>query len=434
MPFRKLNPLKSVVEDEKQGSNSKHRNGSTTSALLRKQHLTLATTSTKIRLAILATAMVDALGGPPEFHKRFSFPLVTSMIPNHTFMLPPGVWTDDTSMTLCLARSLATYTPKDDSRPSVKRKGGFNEEDQLRAYADWHIKGVLSAIGRCFDIGSTILQALSLYSCSTIDGLSIQDVLFRIEADLSGENCAGNGSLMRILPVGLAYWQDEKVARAYARRSSMTTHPNLLCQEACEVWTGAIVQIMQANYSRDEEFTKLNLIKYIAEFPYTCTKLREALALPTGIPHCPASKDDQESHYWVHHPILRRISKTPSMKRKGGYSIALPSEDDLPSSGYVLHTLVAALYCFLATETFEEGAIMAVNLGSDADTVGAVYGGMAGTWYSGEKGEDDGMFWSSRVRDWREKLVKRDLVEEIADELAEFSGRIKQENRSSIVS
>jgi ADP-ribosyl-[dinitrogen reductase] hydrolase len=69
--------------------------------------------------------VVDALGGPAEFRSRFSFPLITRKIPNSPFGLPPGVWTEDTSMTFCLGRSLSTHTlPNGDTK-----RGGFDEGD-----------------------------------------------------------------------------------------------------------------------------------------------------------------------------------------------------------------------------------------------------------------------------------------------------------------
>ncbi|KAF8069866.1 ADP-ribosylation/Crystallin J1 [Lyophyllum atratum] len=403
------------------------KNGTTTISThvnLGAQKSTLAPPSTKIRLAILATAMVDALGGPPEFHARFSFPLVTTMIPNNNFSLPPGVWTDDTSMTLCLARSLATFTPKSNTRGA--RTGGFDEKNQLDTYTAWHREGKLSAIGRCFDIGSTIRRALYIYGQHLLLDEGIDEALHHIDAELNDEHCAGNGSLMRVLPIGLAYWRDEGMAKEYARRSSRTTHPNAMCQEACEVWTAAIVRIMQASVIKDGGgYTKLDLVKFFGAFPYTNDKLREALALPSGAPSPPAAKEEHEIYYWTHHPILRLIAKTQTGNLARGFSRTIPTSDDLPSTGYVLHSLVAALYCFLATETFEEGAIMAVNLGSDADTVGAIYAGIAGCWYaSGEGDKVEGVFWTQRVIEWRAKLVKKELVEEVGDELAEFSAKL----------
>lgn len=66
------------------------------------------------------------------------------------------------------------------------------------------------------------------------------------------------------------------------------------------------------------------------------------------------------------------------MRTCGCGAMALPSADALPSTGDVFSTRIAALYAFFAAGTFEEGALLCVNMSDDADTVGAVYGGLAG--------------------------------------------------------
>ena len=57
------------------------------------------------------------------------------------------------------------------------------------------------------------------------------------------------------------------------------------------------------------------------------------------------------------------------------------TRDEIKSSGYVIHTLEAALWAFYHSTNFEDGCILAVNLGEDADSVGAVYGQIAGAYY-----------------------------------------------------
>ncbi|KAF8880003.1 ADP-ribosylation/Crystallin J1 [Mucidula mucida] len=322
------------------------------------QIVTPAPPSTKIRCALLCTALSDALGSPAECHRRFTFPPISRMIPNPNLHLPKGVWTDDTSMTLCLARSIAS-------------EAGFDEEDQLAAYTRWWEDGELSATGKCFDIGNTILRAC-----------------------LGGEGNSGNGSLMRVIPVGVLYWRDEKEARALARRSSLTTHPNEVCQEACEVWTGAVVRIMCAA-AREEALTKRDVLQYFSQFPYQNAELRKALAYP--------GKDLDAGH-----PIMKVVL---GMKED-----QLPEEDVLPSSGYVLHTLVAALFCIFSTDTFEAGAMLAANLGNDADTVAAVYGGLAGCWY-GTNADDDKTFWTLRMAEWYKDLAAKDIIIKVTAEL-----------------
>ncbi|KAK7446360.1 hypothetical protein VKT23_014566 [Stygiomarasmius scandens] len=260
--------------------------------------------------------------------------------------------------------------------------------------------------------------------------------LAKIKAQMDHEYSSGNGSLMRILPVGLAYWKSEEKARTYARRSSMTTHPNEMCQEACEVWTGAIVRTMQAACAAESDvdlmpFSKLDLLHYIASFPYRNQKLREALAAPGPDISSSSSKSERdlrlEEHYRTHHPVLKLLADREKLRgRRTGEELNLPSEKELSSSGYVLHTIVAALYCFLASSTFEEGAILAANLGNDSDTVGAVYAGLAGCWYGGNEleyfGEDGGetRFWNSRVNEWKKDLVMKNLIEEVSEQLVKF--------------
>lgn len=280
---------------------------------------------------------------------------------------------------------------------------------------------------------------------------------------------------------------------------------------ACEVWTGIIGTVMRnattvsvvpgSSQGGAQKYSKLDLLRYISEYPYENEDLRKRLTLPVDVPAPPSAKISDaaglEAYYWRYHPVLQLISKTEeqayrqrqqqqqegddaqtpdptgahkrdgypgtSTNTKADFPFALPAEKELPSTGYVLHTLVAALYCFFATDTFDAGAIMVVNLGSDADTVGAVYAGLAGCWYASsdsevasagdnggfdhhersvggastsQKGLEGGreaptarhirhnLFWSEKVREWKDGLVKRNDVEEIAEELVRYEQKL----------
>jgi ADP-ribosyl-[dinitrogen reductase] hydrolase len=92
------------------------------------------------RGCLLGLACGDAVGTTVEFCERGSFDPVTDMVGGGPFRLPPGAWTDDTSMALCLASSLAEL-------------GRFDAVDQMHRYCRWHKEGYLSSTGRCFDIG-----------------------------------------------------------------------------------------------------------------------------------------------------------------------------------------------------------------------------------------------------------------------------------------
>ena len=94
------------------------------------------------------TIVGDALGGPVEFKLRGSYTVQDMTLWNNNFhvKLPPGSWTDDTSLTLCLAVSLTN--------------NGFDPKDQLNRYLNWYENGYLSVVDECFDIGTTTLHSL----------------------------------------------------------------------------------------------------------------------------------------------------------------------------------------------------------------------------------------------------------------------------------
>jgi ADP-ribosylglycohydrolase len=80
---------------------------------------------------------------------------------------------------------------------------------------------------------------------------------------------------------------------------------------------------------------------------------------------------------------------------------------DIRGSGYVVHSLEAALWAFYHTSTFREGCLRAANLGEDADTTAAVYGQLAGAFYG-----DEGI-----PAEWRARLAQRALIEQTAAQL-----------------
>lgn len=90
-----------------------------------------------------------------------------------------------------------------------------------------------------------------------------------------------------------------------------------------------------------------------------------------------------------------------------GGSFAVKEPPQIRGSGYVVHTLEAALWAFHGTDNFRDGALKVVNLGEDADTTGAVYGQIAGAYYGA-----DGI-----PAEWRAKLAMRELIEQRASEL-----------------
>ena len=130
----------------------------------------------RFRGALLGLAVGDALGTTVEFKAPGTFEPVTDMVGGGRFKLPPGAFTDDTSMALCLAESLV-------------ERGGFDPVDQLRRYVRWYREGHRSSTGRCFDIGNATRNALQSFE--------------RREEPYPGDgdpDAAGNGPLMKLAP------------------------------------------------------------------------------------------------------------------------------------------------------------------------------------------------------------------------------------------
>jgi ADP-ribosyl-[dinitrogen reductase] hydrolase len=175
------------------------------------------TTLSRFRGCLLGLAVGDAVGTTVEFCERDSFPPVTDMVGGGPFQLPPGAWTDDTSMALCL-----------DAR------------DQMDRYVRWWKQGYHSSTGKCFDIGITTRQALGRFQQNS-----------EPMAGDTHEFSAGNGSIMRLAPVPLFYYPDEEAAIRFAGESSRTTHGALECLDACRL-LAAMIHAALSGRSKDE--------------------------------------------------------------------------------------------------------------------------------------------------------------------------------------
>jgi len=105
---------------------------------------------------------------------------------------------------------------------------------------------------------------------------------------------------------------------------------------------------------------------------------------------------------WAAHPVAPKIRAIA----KGSYK-GRPASS-IQATGYVVHTLEAALWAFHESWSFEEGALLAVNLGEDADTTGAVFGQLAGAFYGA----------SAIPLEWRRKLRDAEVIATLATALA----------------
>lgn len=300
--------------------------------------------------ALLGLAVGDALGAAVEFKPPGSFEPVTGMRGGGPFGLQPGEWTDDTSMALCLAASLA-------------EKNGFDADDQMRKYVDWWRNGYMSSTGSCFDIGITTSSALRRYEATGEP--------FSGDTD---NHTSGNGSIMRLAPVPLAYSRDPAQALRRAADSSRTTHGAPAAVDACRYMAGILVGALQG---RDKD------------------ELLSAMFTPA-----PGAFDEEPLD-----PAVEDVARG-SFKEKEPPAIR--------GTGYVVQSLEAALWAFHRSSSFEDGCLLAVNLGEDSDTTGAVYGQIAGAYYGAD----------AIPEEWRERIAMPELFEKYAGELLELSSGI----------
>jgi ADP-ribosylglycohydrolase len=239
-------------------------------------------------------------------------------------------------------------------------RGGFDPADQLTRYVRWYREGHLSSTGQCFDIGGTTRAALARFEgthdpyCGSTDPYS-----------------AGNGSIMRLAPVPMFYAGHPIDAIEKSGDSSRTTHGALAAVDACRYFGGLIVGALNG-------VSKVDLL---------------------SDRYCPIER------YWIDHPLVPEIEEIA----RGSFKYLVPPV--IEGSGYVVRSLEAALWAFYHSTSFRDGCLLAVNLGDDADTTGAVYGQIAGAFY-GESDIPEG---------WRAKIFDRDMIVLFADRLAELS-------------
>jgi ADP-ribosylglycohydrolase len=300
--------------------------------------------------ALVGLATGDALGTTLEFRPPGTFEPIDDMVGGGPFNLAPGQSTDDTSMALCLAESLL-------------RCRGFDPVDQMQRYVRWYREGHFSCKGYCFDIGGTTRSALEAFERSG-----------NAWSGSISPNSAGNGSLMRLAPVPMAYHRFPDTAVFLSAESSRTTHGATEAVDACRYFGGLLVGAINGED-------------------------KETLLSPGFTPR---------KGLWNESPLAPRIAEIS----KGSFHNKSPPE--IRGTGYVVQSLEAALWAFRASEDFREGALLAVNLGDDADTTGAIYGQIAGAYY----GE------GAIPEPWRKKLCDRAVIENFGKELFVLAGEV----------
>lgn len=303
-------------------------------------------------------AIGDALGVPVEFQSRQSLKddPVTGLRSLGTHSQPAGTWSDDTSLALCTASCIAN---------------GFDINDLASRFIRWYRQGYWSARGEVFDIGRTTALAISRLE----EG---------IEPDKAGGAALsdnGNGSLMRIAPMVLHVMHLSQHERfRIIQQVSSLTHAHIRSVVAC-IYLVEFLRLMNNNTFPEHAYELL-------------ARLLPHSLIEYGIPEAELRHFD---NFFKH-------------------DIRTLTEDQIQSSGYVIHTLEASIWCLLTSMSYQEAVLKAVNLGGDTDTTAAVTGALAG------------LFWHiDTIPDvWRLNIARHDDIMNLCTNLKNKLGKANQ--------
>ena len=301
---------------------------------------------TMILAVIYGLAVGDALGVPVEFEERDTYCL-SDMIGYGTYHQPPGTWSDDTSLTLALMEHSG-------------EKSDLNElMNKFLAYRD----GYLTPFGYCFDIGIATNEAIERY----LSGISPE------ACGGKDERSNGNGALMRISPLVFLLIKVSNLIEEVEliKKYTMLTHrhPRSIVASIIYIF---VLKDMLFNDSLPEVLDSVQI------------KLEEIFR--------------QNSEYWEEYEI--------HFKEIFAEKFYYKNRKEIKSTGYVVDTLKACLWCLGTTDNFKDAVLKAVNLGEDTDTIGAITGTLAGAKYS----------MKSIPNEWVEKLANKSLIDEKCDQ------------------
>ena len=311
-----------------------------------------------IHSALLGVAVGDALGVPVEFRNREYLKAnpVTDMMAYGTHNQPAGTWSDDSSLTFCLAEMLSE---------------GYNLKKLSDKFINWYKYGYWTPHGDVFDIGNATSRSIH----------RLEQGINPLMAGGGDESDNGNGSLMRILPL-VFYIKNMPIEQRfqYVSDVSSLTHRHIRSVLGCFIYIEFALQLLKAT-DKFEAFqrTKDVVNDFLLNNPICSTceidKYHRVLANPTG-----------------------------DCEIKPIYDYA---ESEISSSGYVVHSLEAAIWCLLREKSYEDTVLKAVNLGSDTDTTAAIAGGLAGLFYG----------FDSIPQKWIDRLARKDDIFDLCEKL-----------------
>lgn len=310
----------------------------------------------KIKSVMIGHAVGDALGVPVEFASREEIAEnpVTDMEGFGTYPYPAGTWSDDTSMSLAALDSLVS--------------GEIKWDEIMSNFGKWLDNGEYTPSGEAFDVGRTCLNAIISYFTKGTKAT---------ESGGNEEYSNGNGSLMRIHPFALYEYFKGTYDIEVIHTASALTHAHERSKMACGIYSFVLWELLN---------------KPLKE------SIRRGLNKAKRYYH---DWDEMKSYYKM---LFRRIGLT-ELHFEDLDTFERVKREEIKSTGYVVDTIEAAIWCLMNTHSYKECVLMAVNLGDDTDTVAAIAGGLAGALYGYE----------SIPEEWRNTLIKRDYIEDMCE-------------------
>jgi ADP-ribosylglycohydrolase len=229
---------------------------------------------------------------------------------------------------------------------SIVRTGKIDLADMMNNFYKWLFLAKFTPHGKVFDVGGTTQRAIEKYRYDKASPL-----------DCGGSSIRdnGNGSLMRILPLAFCDCDSYDIYRV-----SALTHAHIISQIACDIYISIARNLLAG-------------------------KTPSAAIVETA------------EHLPIHIDVFNRLKIIDAYPRR-----------EIKSTGYVVDTLEAALWCLLKTDNYKSCVLKAVNLGGDTDTIAAIAGGLAGIYYGvgGEKGIP---------QSWVSQIARKTAIEELCD-------------------
>jgi ADP-ribosylglycohydrolase len=312
-------------------------------------------TAKQIESVLLGVAVGDALGVPFEFLPRGTF-IAVDMAGHGTHDQPIGTWSDDTSLTLCLAWAMSKHWDTENI---------LNET--ALSFLRWRDDTEFTAHGAVFDVGNATSRAINKLRKGVPPTGSGGDTV--------KDN--GNGSLMRIAPIAF-FVAGRPQAECFdiVRKVSSITHAHPISVLSCIIYVEYLLKLLQSS----DKF---------AAFEATRKEIMDALMKGALNNYY----RNEITDYFM--PLIFPGNKWHTFEKS-----------DIKSGGFVADTLKASIRCFIATENYRDAVLEAVNLGEDTDTTAAVTGGLAGAYY----GFDN----NGIPPEWIKALAKHETISDIA--------------------